>query len=251
MKRLIKYVLITILLLIVTFFIVLNLVLDKIIHAGVETIGPKLTRSEIRLDEVNISPLNGSGALKGLFIGNPEGFKSDKAFFLGEIEIDIAPLSLFSERVLIKKIYIREPQIVFESSAKGNNLNQLLKNINEWVTLSEGEEDEEVKFEITNFILEEGSVEINIPGKTKTISVPKIEFHDMGKESGGITSDELVKEILGGVTFNVELKVRDVAGLAVGKGVGVGVEVTKKGTGVAEETVKGVKKLFNNVKPGK
>ncbi len=239
MKRLIKYVLITILLLIVTFFIVLNLVLDKIIHAGVETIGPKLTRSEIRLDEVNISLLNGSGALKGLFIGNPEGFKSDKAFFLGEIEIDIAPLSLFSERVLIEKIYIREPQIVFESSAKGNNLNQLLNNINEWVTLSEGEEDEE------------GSVEINIPGKTKTISVPKIEFHDMGKESGGITSDELVKEILGEVTFNVELKVRDVAGLAVGKGVDVGVEVKKKGTGVAEETVKGVKKLFNKMKPGK
>ena len=239
MKRLIKYVLITILLLIVTFFIVFNLVLDKIIHAGVETIGPKLTRSEIRLDEVNISLLNGSGALKGLFIGNPEGFKSDKAFFLGEIEIDIAPLSLFSERVLIEKIYIREPQIVFESSAKGNNLNQLLNNINEWVTLSEGEEDEE------------GSGEINIPGKTKTISVPKIEFHDMGKESGGITSDELVKEILGEVTFNVELKVRDVAGLAVGKGVDVGVEVKKKGTGVAEETVKGVKKLFNKMKPGK
>ncbi len=185
MKRLIKYVLITILLLIVTLFIVLNLVLDKIIHAGVETIGPKLTRSEIRLDEVNISLLNGSGALKGLFIGNPEGFKSDKAFFLGEIEIDIAPLSLFSERVLIKKIYIREPQIVFESSAKGNNLNQLLNNINEWVTLSEGEEDEEVKFEITNFILEEGASKLIFPVKQRLSPSLKLNSTIWGRNRAG------------------------------------------------------------------
>ena len=104
----------TLIVLVIALFFIFSFMLDKIIHTGVETFGPKLTQTEIRLNEVDVSPLNGSGSLKGLFIGNPEGYKSDKAFYLGEIEIDIAPLSLFSERILIEKIYIKEPKIVFE-----------------------------------------------------------------------------------------------------------------------------------------
>lgn len=250
MKRLIKAGL-AIILALVALFIILSFLIDKIIHTGVETFGPKLTQSEVRLDEVNLSPLNGSGSLKGLYIGNPEGYKSDKAFFLEEIEIDIAPLSLLSERVLIEKIYIKKPQIVFENSGSGNNLNQLLNNINDVVTLSEGEEQDPVKFEITEFILEDGSVEVKLPGKGMTVALSRIELRDIGKDSGGITSDEMAKVILGEVTGSVSNTVKDVAGIAMEKGVEVGVEVKEKVTDVAEETVKGVKKLFNKVIPGK
>ncbi len=247
MVRLIKIGLVTILALIVTLLFVLAFTMDKVIHAGVETIGSTLTRTEIRLDEVNISPLDGHGALKGFFIGNPKGFKSDKAFYLGEVEVDIELLSLFSERFLIERIYISEPQIVLENSSKGNNLTQLRNNVNEVVKRRENNKEELVRFEITEFILEGGSVEIIMPTRNMTIPVPRIEFHDMGKESGGITSDELVKEILSKVTINVELKVRDVPGLAVG----VGFDVTDKVGNAAKGSVKGIKKFIGKARINK
>ena len=251
MKSLIKVGLIavlTVIVLIVGLGIALSFKIDQIVHTGVETIGSTLTRTEVRLDEVEVSFLNGSGTLKGFFIGNPKGFKSEKAFYLGEIDVKIALPSLLTDRILIERIYIREPQIVFENSSIGNNLNQLRENVNEVITLREGNEEDPLRFEITEFILEEGRVEINIPNRKMTIPVPKIEFHDMGKESGGITSDELVEDILGEITFNVQLKVRDVAGVAVGKGVEVGIDVSDIVTGTAKDTFKGVKKLFKKGK---
>ena len=247
MKRLIKVGLITLLALVVAFFFILSFMIDKLIHTGIETFGPKFTQTEIRLDEVSISPLNGSGSLKGFFIGNPEGFISDKAFYLGEIEIDLAPLSLFTERVLIERIYIKEPQIVFESSSSGNNLNQLLTNVNEVVTLCEGEEQEPMRIEVTEFILEDGRVEIIMLGRVMTVSLARIELRDIGKESGGITSDELAQAILSEVTGNVGRTVKNATGLAVE----TGVEVKDKVTEASEETMKGIKKLFNNMKKGK
>lgn len=47
MVRLIKIGLVTILALIVTLLFVLAFTMDKVIHAGVETIGSTLTRTEI------------------------------------------------------------------------------------------------------------------------------------------------------------------------------------------------------------
>lgn len=123
--------------------------------------------------------------------------------------------------------------------------------MNEVVKLRGGDEEEPVIFEITEFIIEDGSVEISIPGKAMTVALPRIELRDIGKDSGGITSDELAKKILGQVTGSVRKTVKDVAGIAVKKGVEVGVEVKEKVTGVAEESVKGVKNLFNKVKQGK
>jgi hypothetical protein len=44
---------------------------------------------EVRLNEAEVSATSGQGALLGLTIGNPKGFKTDSAFRLGEISLTL------------------------------------------------------------------------------------------------------------------------------------------------------------------
>src|SRR5436190_18164188 len=45
--------------------VILILSLGSIIKKGVETVGPQITRTEMKLDGANVSVFSGSGALKG------------------------------------------------------------------------------------------------------------------------------------------------------------------------------------------
>ncbi len=55
------------------------------IKTVVETLGPEMTQAQVTLSSAKISLLSGDGRLKGLVIGNPEGFDTENAFALGEI----------------------------------------------------------------------------------------------------------------------------------------------------------------------
>src|SRR5438874_2182334 len=50
--------------------------LGSIIKKGFETVGPQITKTEMKMDGATLSLLSGSGKLKGLFVGNPEGFRA-------------------------------------------------------------------------------------------------------------------------------------------------------------------------------
>ncbi len=53
--------------------------LNRIVKAGVETVGPKVTGTTVTLRQVKISPFSAQGTLGGLLVGNPAGFKTDSA----------------------------------------------------------------------------------------------------------------------------------------------------------------------------
>ena len=95
--------------------------LNKSIKTGVETFGPKVTQTPVRLDEVKLSVLSGNGLLSGLYVGNPEGFKSENIFALGQVEVDIVPRSLLSDEIVINKIYIQKPHISYEKTFKSSS----------------------------------------------------------------------------------------------------------------------------------
>jgi hypothetical protein len=61
--------------------------LNSLIKSAVETYGSEITKAEVTLDKVEISPTSGAGMLSGLKMGNPAGFKTDSAFSLGQISV--------------------------------------------------------------------------------------------------------------------------------------------------------------------
>src|SRR5881409_1074426 len=103
--------------------------LGSIVKKGVETVGPQITGTEIKLDSATLSLLSGSGKLKGLLVGNPEGFKTESAIKVGSVSVGVVAGSVFSDKVRVTQVNVQAPEITFEGGLKGNNLSKLLDNV--------------------------------------------------------------------------------------------------------------------------
>src|SRR5436309_767213 len=79
--------------------LVVYLSLDSIVKKGVETVGPAITKVDVKLASASLSPFSGSGKLKGFVVGNPEGYKTASAIQLGEVSVSVVPKSVLGDKV--------------------------------------------------------------------------------------------------------------------------------------------------------
>jgi uncharacterized protein involved in outer membrane biogenesis len=183
--------------------------LDGAVKKGVETIGPKMTKVDVTLAGVNISLLSGSGKIKGLVIGNPEGYKTSNSISVGTAALALQPGSLLSDKIVIKSINVEAPEITFEGGLSGNNLSKILANLNESSTgpgstnISGATPKEEKKaakkLQVDDFKITGAKLNANITdlgGKTMTLSLPEIHLTNLGTGPEGITAAELTKRVI-------------------------------------------------------
>ena len=232
----------------------LSLSVNSAIKAGVTTLGPKLTKTSVALQGVNISILSGSGEIKGLVIGNPKGYQTAHALSLGSVRVAIEPQSLLSDKVVVKEIVIDAPDITFETGLSGNNISQIKNNIEASTGPSQKvkeqapakEEGGGKKLQINDLRITNGKINLSIQGmQGKSVTVPLQEIHltDIGKESEGASIPAVTEKIFVALNQGVLEAVAK-----SGQGIATGVETMKKtGEGVKEEAggiVKGLKGMF-------
>ncbi|MFA6287861.1 MAG: hypothetical protein WC661_10800 [Opitutaceae bacterium] len=229
--------------------IVLTFTLGPIITKSVNTFGPKITGTKVTVDSVSVSPFTGSFTMSGLFVGNPEGWKSDKAFYMGKVHVSVAPLSLpgalLGGHAVIKEVLIDSPEFVYETKLVSSNIGDLLKNIEKAtggtadkpVEKSTEKPAKPIKFEVKSFRLQNAKVTLGVSGTAATLPMPPITITDLGTKEGGITPDQaaakVVTNILGGIVSAVAHSVGQ-----IGSGAG----------DAASGAVKGIKSLFGGNK---
>ena len=240
-----KKVLIVIPILIIAVIIILSFSIDSIIKSGVETIGSKATGVTVKLQGVDISLFSGMGQIESLFVGNPEGFKAESAFKLNEVRLALNVKSVFSDKIVIDEIYIDAPNITYEKSMKGDNMQAILNNIKAFSGESKGTAQKdtaektskkETKIQINNFILKNGKVNMSITeltGESLSLALPDIHMKDIGKEKEGTTMSKALEQVFVVINKNV---VTAVAGSV--QSIGKATEKT------VEDTVDKLKGLF-------
>ena len=232
--KVLKKVLIGIGAVLVILIVVVVLFLGQVVKTAVETVGPQVAGVEMSLEKARVYLLLGDIKLKGLVIGNPEGFKTPSLMELNELVIDIDMGSLFTDTIVIKEIHIDGPQITYERGLKTSNLSALQENLapdeekpkKEKTDAPKEKSDKPAKkVVIDDFLLENGKVNISIAiagGKKLTVPMAPIHLKDIGKGSDGASITEIVNEVLGAVMKSVGDAVAasgDLAGDAL-KGVG-------------------------------
>jgi len=232
--------------------IIVGMSMGKIIKAGVETVGPKITKTEMKLDSASLSLLGGSGALKGFTLGNPEGYKTAAAIKAGTVSVGVKPRSLFSDKIVIRHVRVEGPEITFEGTiGTANNLSKILDNVKETTggatekpkgdTKSEGPSK---KLQVDEFVITGAKVHLSMSmfgGKSVTVPLPPITLKDLGTGSEGITAGELTQKVLGEITVET-LKAAQKAVTDFGKGA---TEILSKGaTGAVDKVTKGVGDLL-------
>ena len=107
----------------------LSTIVSSSIKFGVEEFAPVFTGAPVALEEVDISIFSGTGSLKGLVVGNPEGFVTDCAIKLGEAAISIDVGTITSDVIVINEILIDGPEITYEGTMDTSNIKAILANI--------------------------------------------------------------------------------------------------------------------------
>jgi hypothetical protein len=210
-----KKILIILPILIIVIVIALSFSLNSIIRSGVETIGPKALGAEVKLQELDISMLNGKGTLNGLFIGNPKGFTTKSAFQLAEVRISLDVKSVFSDRIVINEIFIDGPDITYEKGMKGDNIKALIKNLESFAGAEQksapdgaGKEPakSETKVQINNFIVKNGKINMSmsvLKGEKLSLALPDIHMKDIGKDKDGTTVSKALEEVFAVLNKNI------------------------------------------------
>ena len=61
-----------------------TLFLNGIVRKGIETVGTQAAKVEVKLEDVGVSVFTGKGALRGLQVANPEGYRAPAAVKVGQ-----------------------------------------------------------------------------------------------------------------------------------------------------------------------
>ena len=118
--------------------------------------------------------LSGNGKLKGIFIGNPDGFQTDSAFELDEVKVAMNISSVFDDKIIVDEILINAPEVTYEKKGNTNNIKSILNNIQSFAekskaekgraeekTAEEADKNGERKMQVNNFIMKDGKVNMS------------------------------------------------------------------------------------------
>jgi len=107
------------------FYLLSNL--DVLVKLAIEEYGSEAIQTPVQVEEVAIRLTEGSAAINGLTVANPEGFSLPQAFSLGEIVVDINLDKTDKELVAIDAINITAPQVFYEINAQRQGSLDMLK----------------------------------------------------------------------------------------------------------------------------
>jgi uncharacterized protein involved in outer membrane biogenesis len=256
MKKWILIVCGTIVIIIIIILVAGLLNLGHLIKNAVNTYGPGMTKTEVRLGDVGISLLSGEVKLKDFLLGNPAGFTSPHALKVASVFVDLNESSLTGNTIVIDKIELVSPEIIYEKRRGTDNFKKILSNMqtpggsDTSAKESSGNEEEGKKVLIKDFIVRNGKISLamsmlgdkSINAQAK---LPEIHLKDIGKENGGSSPTEVFKQVLaslyGGITSPAVLETLSKELKATGSDVlKLGKDTTKKGLEEASKKIKGL-----------
>ena len=181
--------------------------IGPIVQSAVNTYGPGITRTDVRLGDVDVSLFSAQAKLKDFYLGNPKGFKSPEAIKVGSILVDVAEKSLTQDTIVIDRIEVLSPQLTYERKLKSDNFQAILNNITKGAgrsgkksgSVPKDEPAGNKKIIIKDFQLKGGKVNLaaSMLGQEKSISttLPDIHLKNIGQKKGGLKPADAFKVI--------------------------------------------------------
>jgi uncharacterized protein involved in outer membrane biogenesis len=180
----------------VVFYIGSNL--DSIVKGLIEDHGSAATQTPVRVSGVSIKLAEASAGISRLSVGNPEGF-SGNAIEMEEFAIKLDAESLTSDVIVIEDILVKGARLNIIQQASGNNLRQLMRNLDRGGPADTSEDSGAGKKVIINrFTLEGASGSLSAPDfdEIRDVTIPTITLRNLGRSSGGATGREIARQVL-------------------------------------------------------
>jgi uncharacterized protein involved in outer membrane biogenesis len=215
----------------------------------VEALLPKIIKAPVSIEAVELSPFSGAGTVRGIVIGNPEGYKTEHAFKMAEATLKIDLGSLTSDTIVIDEITLIEPQITYEVGLGNSNLTTLKENALSAIPTTGGGDSSSSgpgkKIHIRTFHLQKGQLGLSaklLAGHQ--VDLPRVSVQLTDIKAG--SPAEALSTVLGEVV-NVVDQILEAAGVT--KIISAATDTVKGAGKAAGDTVKkiggGIKGIFN------
>ena len=194
--------------------VVLTSNLDSEVKLVIEQVGTRVAGVPVTVRKVTISLKEGKAAIDGLSIANPPGFKSPTAMSLGQIAVQLDPAHLTSKPLEISDISIVAPQVTYELSGQGTNLDALKANVERFTaqhggadrsapaSAAAGGDHQSNPLIIHHLAITQGQVALAtpIPGLGASVKLGDITLHDLGKAEGGASPAQIAGQVLSSIS---------------------------------------------------
>ncbi len=205
-----KWILICLSLIVIVIALILFLGLSNlgpIITNAVNTYGPEITKTEVRLGGADISIFSAEVDLRDFFLGNPKGFESPKAMSVGAIRVNVDESTLIKDTIIIDTIQVLAPEIIYEKVGNTDNFKAILNNVKKNEKMKDKSTTEKPekgsegkKLLIRDLIIKDGRLNLSVAmlGAEKSVSaaLPDIHMTDLGKEEGGAVPAQVFERVL-------------------------------------------------------
>ena len=140
--------------------------------------------------------------MKKLFVGNPTGFETAKAFSVGHVALKVKPLSLLGDVVDVEEVTVENPEFIYETKLISSNLGTILDNLEKstadsaQASTATQDAGSDKKIIIRHFVLDGAKVTVAVGNTSLVLPLARLELNDIGVAKGGVTPAEAVAEIL-------------------------------------------------------
>lgn len=175
--------------------------LDGLVKSAIEKYGSQMTGVRVRVASVEIRAAQGEGIVRGLVVGNPPGFKAPYALKVGKIEMGIDISSIAKPVVLIKKIDVDAPEVIYERGNGTTNFDAIEKHIAKHAGPSGGNaggEKNAKKLIVGQLSIRGPRVKATAPfmnGRTVLVDLPGITLRNIGRSEGGVPPGKLGEKV--------------------------------------------------------
>lgn len=210
--------------------VILGTQLGRIVRAGMETVGPKITQTTLTVSGVDVALVRGSAGVKGLVLGNPEGYQAPQSLSVSNVAVSLAPGSVFSDKLVVRSVEVRGLEVTFEGNPFGaNNLTKIMANVQAFTGASAPATNgspaasaaKGKKLEVDSLVIAGAKVHAILSflgGREVTLPLPEIQLSALGTGPDGITPADLTETVLKEITVDTVKAVGQSAG-NLGKGV--------------------------------
>lgn len=265
MKRLFKFGLV-VLVLIVIAVATIPIWVDGAVQKAIEKQGTAALGVTTEIESVSIAVFGGEASLRGLKIGNVDGYAAPHFMHMDSGRVAVTLGSLTEDTIVIPELVIDGVDLRLERKGDGANYEKIVENLEKNVGGDDAPKDatDGKKFVIKSIVIRNINVEAyasltGLARRPVTGKVNELRFENIGSETDGgavlaVVVDKIVSAVLAGVLkSNIGLPMEITKGL--GRAVGdVGFKIVGEGgnvlVGVGGGVVKGVGKGVGKVVEG-
>jgi len=105
--------------------------IGPVVRTGANTAVPMKTKTQFNLGAFSLNGYTGHLELGDMQLYNPEGFDQRLAVTLGQLSVDVDPLSLVSDVIVVRNIELKDLFVAYVFDGSGHsNFDRIMKNVN-------------------------------------------------------------------------------------------------------------------------